>query len=93
MTKTHGLALVAACFLMGCAHHGKGKHHMKHGQKRIEKWNLMDKNGDGKVTKAEFTAGKMEKFNAMDTDKNGSVSSSEMMAHKAGKKKKCDRCQ
>lgn len=55
----------------------------------------MDTDGDGAISKAEFTArhaGKEDKFASIDTDGNGSLSKAEMDAHHAagGKDKKME---
>ena len=65
------IPVAIASILCGVAVAGGGKDdHMK----------MMDKDGDGKITAAEHTAGTKTMFSKMDADKDGQVSAAEMDA-------------
>jgi len=46
-----------------------------------EKFKMMDTDGDGKISRDEFTAGSKKMFDQMDADKNGKVTAAEMEAY------------
>ncbi|WP_129779923.1 EF-hand domain-containing protein [Peristeroidobacter soli] len=65
------IPVAVASVLCGVALAGGGKDdHMK----------MMDKNGDGKITAAEYADGSKEMFSKMDANKDGSVTAQEMDA-------------
>ena len=43
---------------------------------------MMDKNKDGKVTRAEFNSGHADMFTRIDTNKDGAIDAAEMQAHR-----------
>lgn len=54
-----------------------------------DKFKMMDKNNDGKVTEAEFNQATDNKFEMLDTDKDGSLSMAELeKGHEKMKDKK-----
>ena len=80
------LLLTVSFFSVGCAHKGKCKR-----DKMAKHFSMMDKDGDGAISKKEFDAKKAEKWTAMDADKNGKVTMEEMKAYKKSKCKKCNK--
>ena len=81
------LLIASMMFVVSCAHHG-GKA-SKCGGKR---WEKMDTNKDGKVSKEEFIKMKTEKFMKMDANNDGAVTLEEKKAWKKSKKKGCKCC-
>jgi Ca2+-binding EF-hand superfamily protein len=80
------ISLPPACALAispgAWAHHGPGADHM---------FQMMDTDGDGKISAAEHAAGAKKMFDKMDADKDGKVTAAEMdAAHEqiTGKSKK-----
>lgn len=81
--------LASFLFLGACAHHGHHGHHKsKCGSKCSKKWEKMDTNKDGKVSKDEFMSGKQEKFAKMDVNKDGFITKEDREAAK----KDCKSC-
>lgn len=56
----------------------KGKSGKKAEKKSDKKMAMFDANGDGTLTREEFTTGHAEKFKKVDKDGNGSISKDEM---------------
>ena len=85
------LTILTMLAIAGCAHHGHKGDSSKCTKK---KWRMMDKDGDGKVTKEEWGKMSMEKWTTMDTNKDGTLTMEEMkMAKKDWKKsEKCSSC-
>ena len=92
------LSGIFALSMAACAHGGKGHHkgHEGHGKshscKHGKKWEKMDANSDGSVSKAEFEKAGADKFAKMDANKDGKVTKEEKMAYKKAKhseKKAC----
>ena len=59
-------------------------------QKRVaervaKRFAMMDRNGDGRVERAEFEEGGTERFARQDTDGDGRVSREELRAHQHGR--------
>lgn len=79
---------VFALSMIGCAHGGHGHHHGKKSccsKKKCAKWEKMDTNGDGAVSKSEWDIAGVKKFEAMDANKDGKVTKEEKMAWKKAK--------
>ena len=85
--------LILTTFLLGaCAHHG-GEGHGHHGHQgckkngcKAKKFKMMDENGDGKVSKAEFAEAGKAKFARKDTNGDGFLTAED------GEGYKCNKC-
>ena len=78
-------SVIVMCLLFISCQHGRG-----HGKR----WQMMDKNGDGKVTQEEYNAASQEKFKKMDKNGDGAVSKDEIKEYRKAKgdcKKSCDK--
>ena len=76
-----GLVIVSfSLFMMGTVQAEEHKCPMKEGKHHAKKFEKMDTNKDGSVTKAEFDAMHQAHFEKMDGNKDGAVSADEMKA-------------
>lgn len=78
------LVTVAVGMILGACQHGHkhGHKHEGHEDKMAKKWEMMDTNKDGAVSKDEFHNAHMEKFKKMDANSDGKVTKEEKMAFK-----------
>ncbi|MCB0340628.1 MAG: hypothetical protein H6626_13535 [Pseudobdellovibrionaceae bacterium] len=75
-------------FFVGCAQRPFKGHGM------AEHFNMMDADGDGKVSKKEFDTGHEKHFSEVDADKDGFITKDEKKAwHKSNKKRSCGKNQ
>jgi len=76
-----GLVIVSlSLFMVGSVQAEEHKCPMKDGKHQVKKFEKMDENKDGSVTKAEFDAMHQAHFVKMDQNKDGAISSDEMKA-------------
>lgn len=79
--KVSGLVVIGlSMFVMGSVQASDHKCPMKDGAHHVKKFEKMDENKDGSVTKAEFDTMHQAHFVKMDQNKDGAISSDEMKA-------------
>ena len=78
------LLLTVSFFSVGCSHYGK--RHKK--DWHAKSFKMMDKDGDGSVTKKEFDGRHQEMWTGMDANKDGKVTEEEIKAHHKSMKAK-----
>ena len=76
--KTILMVLALTSFMFACTHGG----HHKRGKRGHHKWQMLDANKDGKVSRAEFDKMHSDKFNEMDANNDGYITMDEKKAMK-----------